>query len=308
MAETVYTVNEVAKLTAAFTVGGVATDPTEVIFVTRDPAGTVTTDKYSLSQVTKDSTGNYHINVTVTVPGTWYYSYQGTGAVVDEGQSYFFVKPDFTAARTNTLATLQWDLATALRDTAFKVWTSQEMANILTQAAAGAWPHLSRELDPSLAGQQITLVSGTYFYALPAGMISLSRVDYIDGNGNEMGPLKPGSWFTEGDLLAGAKLHVSPGVVLSGGTLRLLGYARYDLATNLVPDDYVPLLLAMAREQAYRRALGNRSQTTVFLANAQQQNITVNEIVLLLNDAKQEVQLERNRVRKWQRPVPARHG
>lgn len=304
MAESVYALNNIARCTAVFKVGTVLTDPTTVVFTVSDPTGAVTTPA-----TVHDSTGNYHADVTPTVSGTWRYEYQGTGTVVAEGQSDFFVTPDYTVARVNNAATLTWDLALALRDTTFSVWDSREMERLVIWAAAGAWPHLSREFDPSLSANIITLVKGTYFYAMPANMLAVSRIDFVDTNGNELGPLQPGAWDTEGDLLGGAaKLHIAPGIVMTGGTLRVQGYGRYDLTTNYPIDDYVPLILAMAREEALRRMVSNRAQSTQWLATAQPQNMTVNEIVLMLNEAKQDVQVLRNRYRKWFRPVPARHG
>ena len=304
MAESVYQVNSIARCTAVFKVGTVLTDPTTVVFTVRDPSNpaVVTTPA-----VVHDSTGNYHVDVTPTIAGTWHYVYQGSGAVVAEGQSDFFVTPDYSIARVNNLATLTWDMALELRDTTFSTWDSREMARLLVWAAAGAWPHLSRELDPTT--QTITLVASTYFYALPVGMLSVSRVDYVDSNSNELGPLRQGSWGTEGDPLGGtAKLHVAPGIVATGGSLRLQGYGRYDLTTNYPLDDYVPLILAMARVEALRRMVGNRAQTENYISTSPMQNITVNEIVIMLNEANQEVVRLRSRLRKWQRPTLARHG
>lgn len=52
----------------------VAVDPTTVTIKTKDPSGTTTSQS-----VTKDSTGHYHSDVTVSVVGEWSWEAIGTG-------------------------------------------------------------------------------------------------------------------------------------------------------------------------------------------------------------------------------------
>jgi hypothetical protein len=77
-----YDEGDLVRLTAAFTVASVATDPTTVTLKVKDPSGNVTTYTYALAEVTKDSTGNYHKDITIDEPGVWYYRWIGTGTVV----------------------------------------------------------------------------------------------------------------------------------------------------------------------------------------------------------------------------------
>lgn len=208
---------------------------------------------------------------------------------------------------SNTLATMNGKLATQLRDTGYATWASAEMDDLLTYALARLYPILSRPLDPT--STTVALVATTYFYSLPAGVMAVSRVDWVDTDSNELGPLGLGSWEIVGSPILGtAKLHVSPVVVQSGGTLRLNGYGRFDLSTNLIPDDYVALLLAVARAEAYRRMAGDRSKFKEWLAQNQTANITVNELMLLINEADAEAERLRRQLRVWQLPVPARVG
>lgn len=205
----------------------------------------------------------------------------------------------------NDLATLNGKLATALRDTSHAVWATGEKDDLLTYSLAVLFPHLSREILPTSA--QITLVADTYFYSLPTGVMAVSRVDWIDTDSNEMGPLAGGSWEVVGSPVLGTgKLHVAPVIVDQGGTLRLTSYGRFDLTTNLIPDDYVLYLLAVARAEAYRRMAGDRVKFEVWLAKNQKQNVTVNELILLLNEADAEAEKLRRQIRVWQRPVPGR--
>ena len=302
MAETIYQVNAQARCTAVFQVGGVDSDPTAVTFTVRDPLGVVTTPN-----ATKDSTGHYHADVTVTVPGTWMYVYRGTGAVVAEGQSDFFVTPDYSAARTNLLAWITWDLATALRDTTLATWDSREMDTLVTQAVARLYPRFSRAIAPASA--TIALVAGTYYYNLPASVIAVSRVDLLDSSGDDLGPINGRAWEITGDIYGGtAQMHISPQIASTAGTLKLHGYARYDVTTNLIPDDFVPIVIARARAEAYRRVLADRARFKTWLSRNQSQNVSVNELVQEINEADAEIARLERQHRVWQKPVPARQG
>jgi hypothetical protein len=64
-----------------------AADPSSLVAIVRNPAGTETTYTYgSAVEVVKDSVGNYHIDVTVplsnssTAVGRWYVRWIGYGA------------------------------------------------------------------------------------------------------------------------------------------------------------------------------------------------------------------------------------
>lgn len=82
-----YQPGDTVSLSTAFTVGGVATDPTTVSLTVRTPAGVSTTYTYALAEITKDSTGNYSKNVTASAAGLWSWKWTGTGtaAGIDEG-------------------------------------------------------------------------------------------------------------------------------------------------------------------------------------------------------------------------------
>lgn len=210
---------------------------------------------------------------------------------------------------SNDLATLRGKLTTQLRDTdtgtSADVWSQTEKNDLLTYGLAALFPHLSREIAPSSA--QVTLVANTYFYNLPSGVMAVSRVDWIDTDSNELGPLSGGSWEVVGSPVLGTgQLHVSPVIANEGGTLRLTSYGRFDLTANYIPDDFVPLLLAVARAEAYRRMAGSRARFEKWLALNQKQNVTVNELILLINEADSEAEQLRRRIRVWQRPVPGR--
>lgn len=211
----------------------------------------------------------------------------------------------------NDLATLNGYLDTALReDTVDTVWTSTEKNNLIDWAVASLWPRYARPLDPTAS--TVTLVADTYYYSLPTGTRNAVRVDVVDSSSNDYGPMHGRAWELTGDLIAGTgKIHVSPEYVsaYAGGTLRVHGYGVYDTATNLIPDLYVPLVLAKSRAEAYRRLGANREQFKVWLARNQNQNVSVNELLQLINEADSEVRrLEMTIPRVWQKPAPGRQG
>ena len=86
-----YVPGDLVRLSAAFTVSGVATDPTTVTCVVRAPDGTETT----YSSPTKDSAGNYHVDhdLTAAKGGVYAQRWTGTGACQAAMESEFFVEP-----------------------------------------------------------------------------------------------------------------------------------------------------------------------------------------------------------------------
>ena len=90
MSMSTYTIGDLVRVSATFTVANVATDPTTVACEVIDPLGVTTTPA-----VTKDSTGNYHADVDLTAAyhGVWVYRFSGTGACQAAMQAEFFVEP-----------------------------------------------------------------------------------------------------------------------------------------------------------------------------------------------------------------------
>lgn len=69
------------------TTAGVATDPSTVKLTVVPPVGQRIVYTYGVdAAVVKDSTGNYHVNVVASIPGTWIYWWhsEGTGQAADE--------------------------------------------------------------------------------------------------------------------------------------------------------------------------------------------------------------------------------
>ena len=74
-------VGDVVRLRAVFTVLNVNTDPTTITLQVQNPSGTTTSYTYAGTQVTKEGTGIYYYNLSVSEAGWWVYQWTGTGTV-----------------------------------------------------------------------------------------------------------------------------------------------------------------------------------------------------------------------------------
>lgn len=84
-----YDIGDTVHLTGAFVnTAGVATDPTAVVVTYKKPNGTVVT-----GVAVKDSTGNYHCDITPDADGNWYYRWAGTGTIATAEEGIFYVRP-----------------------------------------------------------------------------------------------------------------------------------------------------------------------------------------------------------------------
>jgi len=218
----------------------------------------------------------------------------------------------------NDLMVLEPALSLALRDVSNETWTSSELNDILEWSVARLWPHASRQLDPTDDNYIITLAEGTYFYDIHEDYRAVSRLDMVDTNDNELGPVWGRAWEISGDIDAGVgQIHISPRIVDScdGYTLRLVGYGPYvaqpgDGETGAIPNNLVPLVLALGRAEAYRRLASDRERFKAWLSRNQNQNVSVNELIQLINEADNEAQKlwREPGVKRWQKPVSGRVG
>jgi hypothetical protein len=73
---------------------GAAIDPTVVKFKVKNPNTNVITEyTYGTdAELVKDSTGNYHVDVSALVSGYWYYRFFATGTGESAEEHYFEVR------------------------------------------------------------------------------------------------------------------------------------------------------------------------------------------------------------------------
>ncbi|MBU2249255.1 MAG: hypothetical protein KKD77_21080 [Gammaproteobacteria bacterium] len=91
-----YQTGDKVRISASFTDSASAlTDPTVVLFQGASPLGTASTLTYLTdAALVKDSTGIYHVDISVTASGIWPYRFYATGS----GQSA--MEGAFAVART----------------------------------------------------------------------------------------------------------------------------------------------------------------------------------------------------------------
>ena len=94
MSANVYDVGDLVRVSAVFkNAAGAEADPTAVSFKFRKPDGVVTTWGVAVNQIVKDSDGNFHADLNITVKGVWIYKFIGTGAVQAVEEASLVVRP-----------------------------------------------------------------------------------------------------------------------------------------------------------------------------------------------------------------------
>jgi hypothetical protein len=86
-----YQVGELAPLEATFKNAAGTPTNTTVVLEVRAPDGTITTPAPS-----NPGAGVYHYDLSVSAPGLWWYSFQGTGAVTATEQGSFYAQARYT--------------------------------------------------------------------------------------------------------------------------------------------------------------------------------------------------------------------
>lgn len=205
----------------------------------------------------------------------------------------------------NDLPTLRTKLAVALSDPTFGYWTSAEMDDLVKDAVNNLWPRYGQRIS----GQSVTipLVTGTSFYAIPAGVVEVDSIQWLNADGEFQDYLPEGSWLPTYDGDGANIIQINPSYAALGGSLRLSGLRKYDLTTSLIPDNLVDLVISLARAEAYRRALGDRMRFKQWATTNQIQNVSVNEMLGIINESERKAaEMRQNTPRTQRRPVPAR--
>jgi hypothetical protein len=86
-----YDIGDVVRISAAFTQNTVPIDPGAVTLTVEPPVGTSTTYTYPAT-MTKDSTGNYHVDLAITQRGTYQYRWTSTGGGAASEENWFQVR------------------------------------------------------------------------------------------------------------------------------------------------------------------------------------------------------------------------
>jgi hypothetical protein len=201
---------------------------------------------------------------------------------------------------TNTAGELNTQLSVALRDPDNETWQSDELDSLLTWATARMWPTVARR-----ARESVTLVADQDQYEL-SDLTEINRVDVLDSNGVLVRTLPGGSWeYWNDQETPGGTLYINPAYADGDNTLRVHGYGQYDLNENYPADRHVQYILALARAEACRREIARRSNFTQWQTVNQVQNVSLNELVLAVNEADAECRSLKAELKTWRRPSPA---
>ncbi len=202
----------------------------------------------------------------------------------------------------NDLATVLGKLNTQLSDTANTVWSQTEKEDVLK------WALSQLDLErPRVVREIVTLVDDTDTYALTS-VASIHRVDLLDEDDALVMPLPGGTWEMWGDGITVGSIFINKAYARTGWTLRVHGYASFDLTTNYPPDRMVPTLLAVARAELLRRQINRRADFKNWSTLNQTSNSSVNELIQMINEADAEAMRLKREQRLIQRPKPGRIG
>lgn len=208
----------------------------------------------------------------------------------------------------NDQATLRGYLQSAVRDSSNETWTTTEMNNAIDRAVRNLWPRVVRPVARSAC--EIEMVTETYYYNLPTGVLAIDVIVGYDSGGVPLGALQSGTWEIVGDVLGGSgQLHVHPAIVDGGLYDTLYGspaYGRYDTSSNLIPDDYIELVVARAATSLLHALKADRARFLQWQNTDQNQNVSLNEMLELINNAEQRERELSGRTFSWRKPRPGR--
>lgn len=213
----------------------------------------------------------------------------------------------------NDLATLTSLLATQLRDTSNEVWTNAEKQNLIQLAVARLYPRVLKYTTVNVPVDQ-----GASFFTVggpTTPFVKIHRIDLWDTDPtsrmSRMVMEIPGrSWEVQGEVIPGESIRVVLHPTFSYNSSYYMvvhGFTQFDLTNNQIPDYLVPLVLARARAEAYRRAGADRVQFKNWLVSNQTQNVSVNELLQLIREAADEAEMEERKFSsRHSKPVVAR--
>lgn len=88
-----YPAGSLVRVTTAFTVSGVATDPSAITLQLKTPGSGVVSLVYGSSLIVRDGVGQYHYDWQTTLSGLYPYRWIGTGVVVAANENEFLAGP-----------------------------------------------------------------------------------------------------------------------------------------------------------------------------------------------------------------------
>lgn len=193
-------------------------------------------------------------------------------------------------------------LETALRDPTNLVWGASEIDDILALAL-----EQTNRVRPRVVQDAVTLVEGTDNYVL-TNVYEAYRIDLLNASGSMIMKLPQGSWEVWGDnMTLGQTFYINPRYTLSGFSLRVHGYAPYTFSGTTNPPAMVQAaILAIARAEALRRILTERSRYEQYATANPRSDTSMTELMSQIGEAENEAERLLSNIRLIKKPAPAR--
>lgn len=204
----------------------------------------------------------------------------------------------------NDLSALRDRLNAQLDDAGNETWTLAEKGDMIADAVRNLYPRTARPFSAPI----YPLTADTENYAAPTGMREVYRIDVGEVATDLTLRVLDGAWYTYDDpLTGGLALFINKQYSDTDHYFIVHGYGTYDLGDNLIPDDLVPLVLAGARAEAYRRQIGKRARFEQWGNASHEHDVSVNELLAMTQEAVADHERQRMRLpRTARRPVPGR--
>lgn len=212
----------------------------------------------------------------------------------------------------NDLTTLRGKLDTQLRDTTHAVWGQTEKEDLIAWAVQSLYPSFARPFSAPIW----PLTADRETYPVPAGMLEVYRVELGEVATDELiQVLDNGTWYTFNNPLTDElDIFVNQRYSDPDYYYILHGIGRYTLTSGLtpdqlIPDALVPLVLADARAEAYRRVAGEAARYEQWQNADPTQQASINHLLGLVDGAERDYLRNRAMLpRTMRRPVPGRLG
>ena len=93
MTRNTYDIGDLVRCVGTFASGGTNVDPAAVMFKVKSPGGVVTTYTYGQdAALVRDATGVYHVDVSASEAGVYFYRFWSTGTGQAAAEGRFAVK------------------------------------------------------------------------------------------------------------------------------------------------------------------------------------------------------------------------
>jgi len=123
------------RLSFALDVGTTPTDPTALTLTLTPPNAAATVLNWPTPlEITRDSAGRFHYDLTLTAPGPWRFDWNATGAATGSDEGFIYALPAITADAPPILAGIE-DIKISRRD-ATDGATDELISQLLVRASA----------------------------------------------------------------------------------------------------------------------------------------------------------------------------